>query len=92
MTPSTPASVATVRSEVTASIRALTFTSDHLTIEMEVSEDSLLCQLVPTGEGTIEAAQKPRSWPSPPLWWTKSGCFPDQPHSGHAFPVALPHH
>jgi hypothetical protein len=48
-----PASVATVRSE-TASIRALTFTSDHLTIEMEVNADSLLCQLFPTGEATIE--------------------------------------
>ncbi len=44
---------ASVRSE-TASIRALTFTSDHLTIEMEVNEDSLLCQLVPTDEATIE--------------------------------------
>lgn len=42
-----------VRSE-TASIRALTFTSDHLSIEIEVNEDSLLCQLVPTDEGTVE--------------------------------------
>ena len=42
-----------VRSE-TASIRALTFTSDHLSIEMEVNEDSLLCQLVPAAEATIE--------------------------------------
>src|SRR5450755_4976440 len=48
-----PVGVATVRSE-TASIRALTFTSDHLSIEMEVNEDSLLCQLVPTDEATIE--------------------------------------
>ncbi len=42
-----------VRSE-TASIRALTFTSDHLTIEMEVNGDSLLCQLVPADEATIK--------------------------------------
>ena len=42
-----------VRSE-TASIRALTLTSDHLTIEMEVNADSLLCQLFPTGEAMIE--------------------------------------
>ena len=42
-----------MRSE-TASIRALTFTSDHLTIEMEVNRDSLLCQRFPTGEATIE--------------------------------------
>jgi hypothetical protein len=31
----------------TASIRALTFTSAHLTIELEVTQDSLLGQIVP---------------------------------------------
>src|ERR1700753_2639715 len=36
-----------VRAEA-ASIRALTFTSPHLTIELEVGENALLCQLVPT--------------------------------------------
>ena len=45
--------VAGVRAE-TAPIRALTFTSPHLTIELEVGEDALLGQLVPTGEGTID--------------------------------------
>ena len=42
-----------VRAE-TASIRALTFTSAHLIIELEVSGESLHGQVVPAGEGTIE--------------------------------------
>jgi hypothetical protein len=37
-----------------ASIRALTFTSAHLTIELEVSEDSVLGQVVPAQRGMIE--------------------------------------
>jgi hypothetical protein len=37
-----------------ASIRALTFTSAHLTIELEVSEDSVLGQVIPAQSGTIE--------------------------------------
>jgi hypothetical protein len=45
---------AAVRSE-TASIRALTFTSAHFSIELEVTEDSLLGQIFPPREGTIEA-------------------------------------
>jgi hypothetical protein len=38
----------------TASIRALTFTSAHLIIELEVSGESLLGQLIPAREGTAE--------------------------------------
>lgn len=38
----------------TASIRALTFTSAHLTIELEVTHDSLLGQIVPAQPGTIK--------------------------------------
>lgn len=45
--------VPSMRSE-SASIRALTFTSAHLTIELEVSEDSLLGQVIPPRQGTIE--------------------------------------
>ena len=37
-----------------ASIRALTFTSPQLTIELEVSEDSLLGQIVPAQAAMIE--------------------------------------
>ncbi len=45
--------VSSVRAE-TASIRALTFTSAHLIIELEVGGESLHGQVVPAGEGTIE--------------------------------------
>jgi hypothetical protein len=38
----------------TASIRALTFTSAHLTLELEVTHDSLLGQIVPAQPGTIK--------------------------------------
>jgi len=41
------------RSE-TASVRMLTFTSAHLTIELEVNEDSLFGQVVPPQDGTIQ--------------------------------------
>jgi hypothetical protein len=45
--------VAAVRSE-TASIRALTFTSTRLSIELEVAESSLLGQIIPARAGTLE--------------------------------------
>ena len=45
--------VAAVRSEA-ASIRALTFTSTRLSIELEVAESSLLGQIVPPRAGTLE--------------------------------------
>jgi hypothetical protein len=42
-----------IRSE-TAWIRALAFTSAHLTIELEITEDSLLGQVIPADEGAME--------------------------------------
>ena len=45
--------VAAVRSE-TASIRALTFTSTRLSIELEVAESSLIGQIIPARAGTLE--------------------------------------
>ena len=45
--------VAAVRSE-TASIRALTFTSARLSIELEVAQSSLLGQIIPPRAGTLE--------------------------------------
>jgi hypothetical protein len=42
-----------LRSE-TASIRALTFTSAHLSLELEVTETSLLGQVIPPRAGTLE--------------------------------------
>jgi hypothetical protein len=44
---------AAVRSEA-ATIRSLTFTSAHLTLELEVSDDALFGQILPPREGTIE--------------------------------------
>jgi hypothetical protein len=44
---------AVTRSEM-ASIRALTFSCAHLTIDLEVSEDSLVGQVIPARPGTIE--------------------------------------
>ena len=45
--------VAAMRSEV-ASIRALTFTSPRLCIELEVASNSLLGQIIPPRAGTLE--------------------------------------
>jgi hypothetical protein len=45
--------VASTRSE-TASIRALTFTSAYLTLELEVADGSLVGQVVPPRAGTLE--------------------------------------
>jgi hypothetical protein len=45
--------MAVTRSE-TASIRALTFTSARLSIELEVADGSLLGQVVPPQAGTLE--------------------------------------
>jgi hypothetical protein len=47
------AAAASMRSEP-ASVRALTFKSTHLTIEVEVSDDCLLGQVIPTWPGTME--------------------------------------
>ena len=44
---------AVMRSEA-ASIRALTFTSAHLSLELEVTENSLPGQIIPPRSGTLE--------------------------------------
>ncbi len=65
-----------VRAEA-ASIRALTFTSPHLTIELEVGEDALLGQLVPTGEGTVDV--QTRAGVTATIAVDEVGCFPISP-------------
>jgi hypothetical protein len=45
---------AAMRAAETASIRALTFTSDHLTLELEVTGNSLLGQVFPARAGALE--------------------------------------
>jgi hypothetical protein len=49
--------VAVTRSEA-ASIRALTFTSPQLSMELEVTDDSLVGQIIPPRTGTLEIHTK----------------------------------
>ena len=56
--------MAAARSE-TATIRALTFTSAHLSIELEVADGSLLGQVVPPQAGTLETRTKAGMTTSP---------------------------
>jgi hypothetical protein len=67
---------ASVRSE-TASIRALTFTSAHLSIELEVTDGLLLGQIMPPGEGTIEAQTRTGAITAVPV--DEIGCFSIEP-------------
>ena len=46
--------MAAVTRSDTASIRALTFTSPQLSIELEVTEDGLLGQIIPPSAGALE--------------------------------------
>ena len=64
------------RSEA-ASIRALTFTSTRLTIELEVAEDSVLGQIVPAQLATIEVQSQ--DGPSSVISTDEIGCFSIQP-------------
>jgi hypothetical protein len=63
--------VAVVRSEA-ASIRALTFTSARLSIELEVTEGSLVGQIIPPRAGTLEI-HTPAGVASTPV--DEIGCF-----------------
>jgi hypothetical protein len=68
--------VPSLRSE-TATIRSLTFTSAPLTIELEVNEDSLLGQIIPPREGTIEI--QTRAGPASTAPVDEIGCFSIDP-------------
>ena len=50
--------MATATRSETASIRALTFTSANLSMELEVSEESLLGQIIPPRAGMLEIHTK----------------------------------
>jgi hypothetical protein len=60
-----------------ASIRALTFTSAHLTIEHEVTQDSLLGQIVPGQAGTVMVSS--RDGQETTLAADEIGCFSIHP-------------
>ncbi len=65
-----------VRSE-TALIRALTFTSVHLSLELEVTESSLLGQIIPPRAGTIETQTRAGATTIAPV--DEIGCFAVDP-------------
>ena len=67
--------VAAVRSEA-ASIRALTFTSTQLSIELEVTEALLLGQIVPPRAGTLEVHTTAGATS---CRWTRSGVSRSSP-------------
>jgi hypothetical protein len=67
---------ASLRSEA-ASIRALTFTSAHLSIELEIAKSSLLGQIMPPQEGTIEA--QTQNGATMPAAIDEIGCFSIEP-------------
>src|SRR5260221_11541757 len=67
---------ASIRAEA-ASIRALTFTSTHLTIELEVTHDSLLGQILPAQAGVIKI--QPRDGAETEFPADESGCFRSRP-------------
>lgn len=67
----------------TASIRALTFTSAHLTIELEVTHDSLLGQVVPPQPATIRV--QPRDGTETTVSADEIGCFAIRPIPAGAF-------
>ena len=72
---------AVVRSE-TASVRSLTFTSAHLTVELEVAASSVLGQIIPPRSGTLEIHTKAGAITTTEM--DEIGCFavdpiPDSP-------------
>jgi hypothetical protein len=74
--------VPSMRSEP-ASIRALTFTSTYLTIELEVGEDSLLGQVIPGEQGTIEIQTRTGAIATIPV--DELGAFRIHPIPAHPF-------
>ncbi len=67
---------AAVRSE-TASIRALTFTSAHLSMDLEVTGDCLLGQVNPPRAGTLEVQTRAGATTDTPV--DEIGCFAVEP-------------
>ncbi|MBV9094512.1 MAG: hypothetical protein JO132_11630 [Streptosporangiaceae bacterium] len=67
----------------TAPIRALTFSSAHLSIEVEVAEASLLGQVIPPREGTIETETSAGAAGTTPV--DQAGCFAVEPKPSGPF-------
>ena len=79
--------LAFVRSE-TASIRALTFTSAHLSLELEVGKNSLLGQVIPPQAGTLETYTKAGLTTSPVR---RERLFRRGAHPGQPVPAPVPY-
>jgi hypothetical protein len=71
-----PAEALSVRAEA-APIRALTFSSAHLTIELEVTPDSLIGQVVPAQAATV--AVHPSTGTETAFPTDETGCFSIRP-------------
>jgi hypothetical protein len=71
------------RQSETAAIRALTFVSANLTIELEASEDSLLGQVVPVQQGSVQVQASTGDVTTVTL--DELGCFTVQPIPATAF-------
>jgi hypothetical protein len=67
---------ASMRSE-TAALRALTFTSAHISIELEVTEHSLVGQVMPPKVGTVETRTQSGVTATAPV--DEIGCFSIEP-------------
>ncbi|HEX7162926.1 MAG TPA: hypothetical protein VF223_17040 [Trebonia sp.] len=76
------AAAATVRAE-TASVRALTFTSASVTIELEVTGHSVLGQISPVREGTVEARTSAGAFVTVTV--DEIGCFAVDPKPASPF-------
>ena len=68
--------IASVRSEE-ASVRALTFASARFVIELEVTSDALLGQIMPPQAGTVEAESQAGGAAAVPI--DDIGCFTIEP-------------
>ena len=71
-----------LRSE-SASIRALSFASAHLSIEVEITGDSLLGQLIPARPGTVEVQVLDGGAVTVPV--DEAGCFTVDPKPDSTF-------
>jgi hypothetical protein len=67
---------AAVRSE-SASVRSMTFTSARASIEIEVTEGSLVGQIIPPGEGTLDVLRPDGVSATAPI--DEIGCFSIEP-------------
>jgi hypothetical protein len=82
------AAAAGLRSE-SASIRALSFASAHLSIEVEITDESLLGQLIPARPGTVEVQVVDGDAVTVPV--DEAGCFTVDPKPGGTFRLRCCH-